>query len=185
MWRDLPGEFPPWQTVYWYYSKWVSDGAWENLNRLSVMDNRISNDKKIQPATAIADSQSSKNSSICISRAGIDGGKLIKGRKGYISKDLFEQLFVDGVHLITKLRKHMKNALMLLHDRIMLRKRALIESVNNELKNMCQTEHTGHRCFDNFIINTFSALAAYSFFDRKLSVNTIDDIVEKNMSPVA
>jgi hypothetical protein len=101
--------------------------------------------------------------------------------KGYISKDLFEQLFVDRVHLITKLRKNMKNALMLLHDRIMLRKRALIESVNDELKNMCQIEHTRHRCFDNFIINTLSALAAYSFFDKKPSINTIDDIVEKDM----
>jgi uncharacterized membrane protein len=47
MWRNLPGEFPPWQTVYWYYSKWVSDGTWENLNRLLVMDNRISIDKKL------------------------------------------------------------------------------------------------------------------------------------------
>jgi hypothetical protein len=111
-------------------------------------------------------------------------GKLF-GDKGYISKDLFEQLFVDGVHLITKLRKNMKNALMLLHDRIMLRKRALIESVNDELKNRCQIEHTRHRCFDNFIINTLSALAAYSFFDKKPSINTIDDIVEKDMLPLA
>jgi hypothetical protein len=74
----------------------------------------------------------------------------------------------------------MKNVLMLLHDRVMLRKRALIESVNDELKNICQIEHTRHRCFDNFIINTLSALAAYSFFDRKPSVNTIDDFVEKD-----
>lgn len=90
-------------------------------------------------------------------------GKLF-GDKGYIGKDLFEQLFVDGVHLITKLKKNMKNALMLLHDRIMLRKRALIESVNDELKNLCQIEHTRHRSFDNFIVNMLSALAAYSFF---------------------
>jgi hypothetical protein len=100
------------------------------------------------------------------------------GDKGYISKDLFEQLFVEGVHLVTKLRKNMKNALMLLHDRVMLRKRALIESVNDELKNICQIEHTRHRCFDYFIINTLSALAAYSFFDKKPSINTIEDFVE-------
>ena len=79
----------------------------------------------------------------------------------------------------------MKNALMLLQDRIMLRKRALIESVNDELKNMCQIEHTRHRCFDNFIINMLSALAAYSFFDKKPSINTIDDIVEKDKLAVA
>ena len=104
-------------------------------------------------------------------------GKLF-GDKGYISKDLFEQLFVDGVHLITKLRKNMKNALMLLQDRIMLRKRALIESVNDELKNMCQIEHTRHRSFDNFVINILSALAAYSFFPKKPSINTNTDIID-------
>lgn len=105
-------------------------------------------------------------------------GKLF-GDKGYISKELFEQLFVDGVHFVAKLRKNMKNALMLLQDRIMLRKRALIESVNDELKNMCKIEYTRPRCFDNFIINTLSALLAYSFFDKKPSINTIDDIVER------
>ncbi|MDO5666122.1 MAG: IS982 family transposase [Bacteroidia bacterium] len=105
-------------------------------------------------------------------------GKLF-GDKGYISKDLFEQLFVDGVHLITKLRKNMKNALMLLQDRIMLRKRALIESVNDELKNMCQIEHTRHRSFDNFVINILSALAAYSFFPKKPSINTNTEIIDQ------
>lgn len=111
-------------------------------------------------------------------------GKLF-GDKGYIGKDLFEQLFVDGVHLITKLKKNMKNALMLLHDRIMLRKRALIESVNDELKNLCQIEHTRHRAFDNFIVNMLSALATYSFFDKKPSINTITDIVNENNLKVA
>jgi hypothetical protein len=111
-------------------------------------------------------------------------GKLF-GDKGYISKDLFKQLFIDGVHLVAKLRKNMKNALMLLHDFIMLRKRALIKSVNDELKNLCRIEHTRHRCFDNFIINVLSAFSAYSFFDKKPSINTINDIVEKNKLAVA
>lgn len=111
-------------------------------------------------------------------------GKLF-GDKGYISKDLFEQLFVDGVHLITKFRKNMKNALMLLHDRIMLRKRALIETVNDELKNICQIEHTRHRSFDNFVINILSALAAYSFFDKKSSINTNIDIIDEYKVSVA
>ena len=66
-------------------------------------------------------------------------GKLF-GDRGYISKDLFEQLFIDGVHLITRLKKGMKNALMLQHDKIMLRKRSLIETVNDQLKNVCQIE---------------------------------------------
>ncbi|WP_311324562.1 IS982 family transposase [Capnocytophaga sputigena] len=104
-------------------------------------------------------------------------GKLF-GDKGYISKDLFEQLFIDGVHLITKIKKNMKNSLMLLQDKIALRKRALIETVNDELKNICQVEHTRHRSFDNFITNLLSGLIAYSFFDKKPSINLQKDIVD-------
>ena len=66
-------------------------------------------------------------------------GKLF-GDRGYISKDLFEQLFIDGVHFITRLEKGMKNALMLQRDKIMLRKRSLIETVNDQLKIVCQIE---------------------------------------------
>ena len=104
-------------------------------------------------------------------------GKLF-GDKGYISKDLFEQLFIDGVHLITKIKKNMKNSLMLLQDKIALRKRALIETVNDELKNICQVEHTRHRSFDNFITNLLSGLIAYSFFDKKPSINLKENIVD-------
>lgn len=67
---------------------------------------------------------------------------------------------------------------MLLNDQIMLHKRALIESVNDELKNICQIEHTRHRIFDNFIINLLSALEAYSFFDKKPSININQNIVD-------
>ena len=66
-------------------------------------------------------------------------GKLFAD-SGYISKDLFEQLFIDGVHLITRLKKRMKKALMLQYDKIMLRKRSPIETVNDQLKNICQIE---------------------------------------------
>ena len=65
----------------------------------------------------------------------------------------------------------MKNSLMLLHDKIMLKKRAIIETVNDQLKNICQIEHTRHRSFDNFITNLLSALIAYSFFPKKPSLN--------------
>jgi hypothetical protein len=97
-------------------------------------------------------------------------GKLF-GDKGYIGKDLFEQLFIDGVHLVTKIKKNMKNSLMLLQDKIMLRKRSLIETIYDQLKNICQIEHTRHRCFDNFITNLLSGLIAYSFFPKKPSIN--------------
>jgi putative transposase len=92
MWRDLPGEFPPWQTAYWYYAKWVKDGTWENINRSLVADNRLSNDKKFQPTVAIVDSQSSKNSPTCTEQVGIDGGKLVKGRKRFYITDTLGNL---------------------------------------------------------------------------------------------
>lgn len=97
-------------------------------------------------------------------------GKLV-GDKGYICKNLFEQLFIDGIHLITKIRKNMKNSLMHIHDKILLRKRGIIETVNDELKNICQIEHTRHRSFDNFLTNLLSGLIAYSFFPKKPSLN--------------
>ena len=104
-------------------------------------------------------------------------GKLY-GDKGYISRDLFEKLFVDGVHLITKIKKNMKNSLILLQDKIALRKRALIETVNDELKNICQIEHTRHRSFENFTTNLLSILIAYFFFDKKPSINLQENIID-------
>ncbi len=71
-------------------------------------------------------------------------GKLF-GDKGYISQPLFEQLFEQGLKLITNVRKNMKNRLIELEDRILLRQRSLIETVNDQLKNVCQVEHTRHR----------------------------------------
>jgi Transposase DDE domain len=96
-------------------------------------------------------------------------GKLY-GDKGYLSKDLTSMLFVDGIHLITTIRNNMKNCLMELKDKIMLRKRSVIETVNDELKNMCQVEHSRHRSFGNFITNILSGLIAYSFFPKKPSI---------------
>ena len=93
-------------------------------------------------------------------------GKLV-GDKGYISKNLFQRLFVDGIQLITKLKSNMKGALMSVSDRLLLRKRAIIERVNNELKNIAQVEHSRHRSFDNFIVNLLGAISAYCFFPKK------------------
>ena len=102
-------------------------------------------------------------------------GKLF-GDRGYISQSLFEEMFIDGIHLITKVRKNMKNSLMLTQDKILLRKRSLIESVNDELKNICQIEHTRHRSVDNFLSNLISGLIAYHFLPKKPSINT--DVVD-------
>ena len=93
-------------------------------------------------------------------------GKLV-GDKGYISKGLLEKLFVDGIQLLTKLRNNMKGALMTIADKILVRKRAIIETVNDELKNMAQIEHSRHRSIPNFTVNLIAALSAYCFFPKK------------------
>ena len=101
--------------------------------------------------------------------------KNIKGKlcadKGYIGQALFENLFTDGIQLITKVKNNMKNSLMSIADKILLRKRALIETVNDELKNIAQIEHSRHRSFDNFIANSLSAIAAYCFFEKKPAID--------------
>lgn len=104
-------------------------------------------------------------------------GKLYADR-GYISQRLVEVLFVDGIQLIYKLRNNMKGGDIPLKDRIMLRKRAIIESVNDELKNICQIEHTRHRRFANFLSSLIAGLLAYSFLPKKPSIRV--DIVEDN-----
>ena len=94
-------------------------------------------------------------------------GKLV-GDKGYIGKELFQRLFVNDIQLITKLKSNMKGGpLMSVSDRLLLRKRAIIETVNDELKNIVQVEHSRHRCFDNFIVNMLGAIAAYCCFLKK------------------
>lgn len=99
----------------------------------------------------------------------------IKGKlyadKGYISEKLTQLLFIDGIQLITGIRDNMKNCLLELKDKILLRKRSLIETINDELKNICQIEHSRHRSFENFISNLISGLIAYSFFPKKPSIN--------------
>lgn len=97
-------------------------------------------------------------------------GKLVAD-KGYIGRSLFQRLFVDGIQLITKLKSNMKGALMSVSDRLPLRKRAIIETVNDELKNIAQVEHSRHRSFDNFIVNALGAIAAYCMFPKKPRIN--------------
>jgi hypothetical protein len=100
--------------------------------------------------------------------------EMIKGKlyadKGYISAKLTQLLFVDGVQLITGIRDRMKNCLLELKDKILLRKRSIIETINDELKNICEVEHSRHRSFQNFIGNLISALIAYSFFPKKPAI---------------
>ena len=93
------------------------------------------------------------------------------GDKGYISKELFSELFGKGVHLVTKLKRNMKStALTPVMDAIMLRKRAIAETIIDQLKNICQVEHSRHRSPKNFFNNLFAALIAYNFNDKKPSL---------------
>ena len=97
-------------------------------------------------------------------------GKLFAD-KGYVSKRLFAELLEKGVELITKQKKNVKRPGMLrFTDRLLLRKRAVIESVNDFLKNTCQIEHSRHRSSCNFVVNLVAGFAAYSFLPKKPSI---------------
>jgi hypothetical protein len=96
-------------------------------------------------------------------------GKLF-GDKGYVSRSLFEKLLGKGIKLITNMRKNMKCMLMEWEDKILLRKRSLIETVNDTLKNVCQIEHSRHRSPINFIAHLIAGLIAYTRLPKKPSL---------------
>lgn len=94
------------------------------------------------------------------------------GDKGYLSQPLAEHLLVtQGLRLITKLRKKMRNRLLLLSDKLLLRKRAIIETINDQLKNVCQIEHSRHRSPINFLVHLIAGLIAYSQQPKKPSLH--------------
>jgi hypothetical protein len=100
-------------------------------------------------------------------------GKLF-GDRGYVSQPLFEKLYAQGLELIARRRKNMKNTLVKLVDKILLRKRAIIESVNDQLKNICQVEHSRHRSRFNFLVNLLAGLIAYSYHPKKPALDLND-----------
>ena len=93
------------------------------------------------------------------------------GDRGYISQQLTSWLYERGVQLLTKVRKNMRNKLLLLIDKLLLRKRALVETVIDQLKNICQIEHTRHRSVTNFVVNLLTALIAYTYQEKKPSLD--------------
>lgn len=97
-------------------------------------------------------------------------GKLF-GDKGYISAELTKNLLKCNLELFTSIRSNMKQKLMRLRDKILLRKRAVIETVNDQLKNISQIEHTRHRSAGNFLINMLAGIAAYTHQAKKPSIN--------------
>ena len=89
------------------------------------------------------------------------------GDKGYISKELFLKLLARGLKLITGIKKNMKNMLMTINEKILLRKRSLVETVFDYLKNKFMLEHTRHRSIFNFLIHIISTLIAYQIKPTK------------------
>jgi hypothetical protein len=105
------------------------------------------------------------------------------GDKGYISKALEERLFDKGVSLITNVRKNMKAKALSLWDRAMLSRRFIIETINDQLKNISQIEHSRHRSMNGFMVNLMAGLVAYCLKENKPTLNITD--VEYNMMTVA
>jgi hypothetical protein len=83
-------------------------------------------------------------------------------------------LFEDGVTLITTVRKNMKAKAMLLWDRAMLSKRFIIETINDQLKNISFIEHSRHRSMNGFMLNLLAGLVAYCLKKEKPSLNLTD-----------
>lgn len=98
-------------------------------------------------------------------------GKLF-GDRGYISQNLVKELLETlRVHLITPIKANMKNRLMLESDKLLLRKRAVIETVIDQLKNISQIEHSRHRSPMNFLVNLLCGLIAYCHQPKKPSLH--------------
>jgi hypothetical protein len=92
--------------------------------------------------------------------------------KGYISQPLAEHLLVEqGVQLMTRRRKNMRQRLVPLSDKLLLRKRAIIETIYDQLKNICQIEHTRHRSPLNFFVNLICGLISYCHQPKKPSLH--------------
>jgi hypothetical protein len=101
-------------------------------------------------------------------------GKLF-GDKGYISQKLVEQLLNERqVQLVTFARSNMQGRLLLHDDVVLLRKRAIMETINDQLKNISQIEHSRHRSPLNFVVNLFAGLIAYCLQPKKPSLHLHD-----------
>ena len=98
--------------------------------------------------------------------------------KGYISKTLSSELFDKGVELITTVRKNMKKKFLSLWDRALLKKRFIIETVNDQLKNISNIEHSRHRSVHGFMLNLLGGLIAYNLKKDKPKLDLAADDFE-------
>lgn len=98
--------------------------------------------------------------------------------KGYIGQKLAEKLSEKDIDLVTTVRKNMKAKVMSAFDRAMLSKRYIIETINDQLKNISQIEHSRHRSENGFMINVMSALVAYCLKKKKPKIKLANDEIK-------
>jgi hypothetical protein len=97
-------------------------------------------------------------------------GKVFADR-GYVSQSLASHLFQDfGIEFFAKPKRNMKNRLMRLTDKLLARKRSIIETIIDQLKNISQIEHSRHRSPINAMLNIISGLIAYCHQPKKPSL---------------
>lgn len=119
--------------------------------------------------------------SFCLTKGNMDDRKVVPqlmqglsglgcGDKGYIDKKLDENLAQQGLRFITKVRKNMKKRMLSAFEKFFLAQRSIVETVIEQLKSVCQIEHTRHRSPVNFLVNLVSGLAGYCLKPRKPSI---------------
>jgi IS5 family transposase len=101
------------------------------------------------------------------------------GDKGYISQELFERLYQRGLKLVTGIKKNMKNKLMNMKEKILLRKRSISETIFDYLKNKFSLVHTRHRSFLNALVHMTSTLVEYQMKPTKPKIN----MNQENVNP--
>lgn len=107
IWRDLPGDFPKWQTVYTYFRNWRKDGTWLAIHDRLRAWTRVDNNRAVSPSEAILDSQSVETASMVSQAVGYDAAKHIKGRKRHMTVDtlgLVLRVFVTAASVPERVR---------------------------------------------------------------------------------
>jgi transposase len=97
-WDMLPKGFPPWQTVYGYFSFWRQDGTWAHIHDALYRQCRDLEGREESPSAAIIDAQSTKTGPDARGDVGFDAGKNVKGRKRHIVVDTLGLLLSAAVH---------------------------------------------------------------------------------------